>query len=327
MANQEHLNALMQGGEYWNDWRRNKPEIIRPDLTYADLSGGGVGLAEAHLQGANFASAKLNGVNFHGAALYEANFSWADLSGANLTRANLTHVNFARANLSGATLVEANLSHSRFHHTNLSQAQVADCTVHGVTAWNVDLYEAQQSNLTITDPYEYRVTVDNLATAQFVYLLLNNENVRTILNSLSSKVVLILGRFTPERKEVLDSLRERLRRLDYLPIIFDFQQPATRDLTETVTTLAHMARFIIADITEAKSIPQELQAIVPNLPSVPVQPLLLSSAEEYAMFEHFKPYPWVLEMYRYESVADAVASIQERIINPAESKAKELQDS
>ncbi|MBV8858491.1 MAG: pentapeptide repeat-containing protein [Acidobacteria bacterium] len=269
----------------------------------------------------------MNGVNFNGAALYEANFSWADLSGANLTRANLTHVNFARANLSQATIVEANLSHSRFHHTDLSRAQVADCTVHGITAWSVNLEGARQSNLTITDPYEYRVTVDNLAVAQFVYLLLNNEDVRTILNSLSSKVVLILGRFAPERKEVLDRIRERLRQLDYLPVIFDFRQPSNRDLTETVTTLAHMARFIIADITDPKSVPQELQAIVPNLPSVPVQPLLLSSAEEYAMFEHFKRYPWVLKTYRYDSVADAVASVQERIINPAESKAKELQGS
>jgi hypothetical protein len=39
------------------------------------------------------------------------------------------------------------------------------------------------------------------------------------------KVVLILGRFTPERKTVLDAIRDQLRKRDYLPILFDFQKP------------------------------------------------------------------------------------------------------
>jgi len=136
--------------------------------------------------------------------------------------------------------------------------------------------------------------------------------------------VLILGRFTPERKVVLDSLRDELRRRNYLPVLFDFEGPASRDVTETISTLAHMARFIIADITDAKSIPQELQSIVPQLPSVPVQPMVESSQREYAMFEHFRRYPWVLKIYRYRSPEEALASISEKIIIPAERKVREL---
>jgi len=136
--------------------------------------------------------------------------------------------------------------------------------------------------------------------------------------------VLILGRFTPERKAILDAIRDELRHRDYLPVLFDFEKPANRDLTETISTLAHMARFIIADITDAKSIPQELQRIVPDLPSVPVQPLLHTSATEYAMFEHFNRYPWVLEEFKYDDVNDVLNSLKTKVIDPAEAKAEEL---
>ena len=98
----------------------------------------------------------------------------------------------------------------------------------------------------------------------------------------------------------------------------------TRDLTETVMTLASMARFVIADITDAKSIPQELMAIVPNLPSVAVQPLLLASQREYGMFEHFKRFPWVLETVLYQNQKTLLHSLESTVILPAEQKAKEL---
>jgi hypothetical protein len=83
-------------------------------------------------------------------------------------------------------------------------------------------------------------------------------------------------------------LREELRKRDYLPVLFDFDKPANRHVTETVSLLARMAHFAVADITEARSIPQELMVIAPDLPSVPIQPLLPEGAEEYGMFEHFR---------------------------------------
>jgi hypothetical protein len=128
-----------------------------------------------------------------------------------------------RADLRRAILVE----------TNLEGACLTACSVYGISAWNVRMEGAIQSNLVITPPDESAIQVDNLEVAQFVYLLLNNERIRHEIDTITSKVVLILGRFTPERKIVLDTIREELRKRDYLPVLCDFEKPSSRDLTET----------------------------------------------------------------------------------------------
>ena len=144
-----------------------------------------------------------------------------------------------------------------------------------------------------------------------------------MIDIIGKKAVLILGRFTPERKAVLDAIREALRRFGYLPILFDFEKPSTRDTQETITTLAGMARFIIADITDPKSIPQELASIVPNLPSVPVQPLLQTGNEPWGMYDHIKRYHWVLPVVLYENQEALLTELEPKVIVPAEAKAKE----
>jgi hypothetical protein len=84
-----------------------------------------------------------------------------------------------------------------------------------------------------------------------------------------------------------------------------------------------MARFVIADITDANSIPQELERIVPDLPSVAVQPLLLASQHEYSIFEHFRRYPWVLAPVLCNDKTELLANIVEKVIAPAEKKVEE----
>jgi hypothetical protein len=348
MANEEHLKILKQGVEVWNQWREENT-AIRPDLSRADLSE--ADLRKANLSEANLRGANLHGVNLREADLREADLRWAilsmadlrmaDLSEANLSEAaliagdlrraeliktNLRMANLVKADLSEAVLQGANLIGAVLIVTDFSGADLSGCHVFGVSAWKLNLEGANQANLIISDVNEPAITVDNLEVAQFIYLLLHNEKVRHIIDTITSKVVLILGRFTPERKRILDAIRDELRERDYLPVLFDFEGPRTRDLTETISTLAHMARFIIADITDAKSIPQELQAIVPTLPSVPVQPLIANSDYEYAMFEHFRRYPWVLETYRYDDLDGLLDTLKEKVIDPAQLKAKQIKE-
>jgi hypothetical protein len=195
--------------------------------------------------------------------------------------------------------------------------------VYGISAWNVRLKGAIQTNLVITPSQESPIQVDNLEVAQFIYLLLNNEKIRDVIDTIGKKGVLILGRFTPERKNILDAIRKALRNYGYLPILFDFEKPSTRDTQETISTLAGLARFIIADITDPKSIPQELASIVPNLPSVPVQPLLQTNYAPWGMYDHIKRYPWVLPVVIYENQESLLREIELKVIVPAEDKAGE----
>jgi hypothetical protein len=289
------------------------------NLSQAQLSSANlvwVTLRKLNMREANFKKADLQYANLMGANLSHANFSEANLSGANLMGANLSG-----ANLSGAKLIGANLS-----NTNLDDANLVGAFVYATSAWNVQLEKTIQSNLIITRPDEPTITVDNLEVAQFIYLLLNNQNIRNVINILTTKAVLLLGRFTDERKQVLDALRDELRNHNYLPILFDFDQPSTQTVRETVRTLAHLSHFIIADLTDPSSVPLELETIVPTLP-IAVQPILAASQKrEFSMLSSLSTrYHWVLPIYRYDNLSLLLATLNENVLVPAEQKAKELE--
>ena len=314
MVNLKQYQLLTKDVYRWNEWRKANPAML-PQLGAANLIG------------ANLIWADLRNAYLGGATLYEADLTNADLRGADLSDTHMRGANLHGANLHGANLTRANLTYAALVKTDLSNATLTECNIFGVSAWAVKLDGAIQKNLQIAD-IEYNeptITVDNLEVAQFIYLLLHNQKIRDVIDTITSKAVLILGRFTPKRKAVLEALREELRRLNYLPILFDFDRPSSRNLTETISTLAHISRFVIADITDAKSIPQELQRIVPALPSLPVQPLILASQYEYSMFRDFLDYPWVLTPYRYNNPAELLTSVEEKVIGPAAAKAKEIE--
>jgi len=346
MANAEHKKIVEQGVLVWNKWREDNPGMI-PNLNGIDLSGqdwsganfertdfvkanfeginlenailtgakhpSGVDIGRSYLDGANLKNANLNNANLRRAVLIDTNLSGATLLGTNLSESDLTNAKFVGAKLTGANLIQAQLIKTNFDGANLNE-----CLTYGISTWDLSLKETEQSNLLITPPESPVITVDNIQVAQFIYLLLNNDEIRNTIVTMTSKAVLILGRFTDERKSTLDEIRTKLRMNNYLPIMFDFEKANNRDLTETITTLAGLSRFIIADLTDPKSIPHELKAIVANLPSVPVQPIILKGQTEYAMFEHFKRYPWVLETYKYKNKGELLEACENDIIAPAE---------
>jgi uncharacterized protein YjbI with pentapeptide repeats len=244
-----------------------------------------------------------------------------DLRGANLQGANLEGTNLSGANLNGAQLIE----------TDLRDATLTGSSVYGVSVWDIKVNDrTKQQNLIITGRGEPIITVDNIKVAQFIYLLLNNQEIRDVIDTITSKAVLILGRFSEELKPVLDAIRDELRKPEhnYLPIMFDFPPSANQTTIETIKTLASMARFVVADLTDARSVLMELVAIVPAFPSVAVRLLIKKSEHEYGMLDFIRKFSSVVEdTFEYENEQEVIASIKENIIVPAEAKVRELRPS
>lgn len=242
-----------------------------------------------------------------------------DLFEADLRKANLVGVDLA-----GANLCEVDLIGAMFVNTSLVNATLDGCSVYGTSVWDVRLDGATPTNLCITGSGEPAITVDDLRVAQFLYLLLNNQEIRAVLDTITSKVVLILGRFSEERKPVLESLRDALRQHGYVPVLFDFAGPTSKDTTETVTLLARIARFVVADLTDPGSIPYELAKIVPDA-HVPVQPLLLAGTTTFAMAGDLWLAREMLPVYHYTTHRELLVGLPERVIAPAEAKVEEIQ--
>jgi uncharacterized protein YjbI with pentapeptide repeats len=308
--------------------------LSETNLSWADLTG--ADLSEASLDGANLSEANLHGANIRKAFLKEADLTaayvsnasliGADLTGADLSGANLSEANLSRANLAGANLSEANLSGASLVDADITNADLTGCRIYGVSAWGLKLSdETSQRNLIITRTGEPEITVDNIEVAQFVYLLLHNEKIRDVIDTVGKKGVLLLGRFTEGRIAVLERLRAELRERGYLPIVFNFDKPETKDFTETVRLLAGLSHFVIADVTNPKSAPLELQATVPEI-MVPFLPIIEEGEKPFSMLGDLwiKHRDWVFEPLHYSSLDALVGALDQEIIGPAEVRFDEL---
>jgi uncharacterized protein YjbI with pentapeptide repeats len=349
MSNQEHVEIIIkQGVDAWNRWRGQHSDT-RPEMTETDLSG--ANLTETDLSGADLAGTDLSGANLTGANLNKANLCRADLTGADLSGAkligaylnradlseakliqadlsgaDLTGANLSEANLGGADLSGADLTSATLVETNLENANLNGCRIYGISAWNLKGAPGDQLDLIITRDDEPVVKVDNIEVAQFIYLLLRREKLRNVIDTITSKAVLILGRFTPERKVILNAIAAEVRTHHLLPIIFDFERSTERDFTETIKILAGMSLFVIADITNPKSAPLELQATVPDY-QIPFVPIIQEGEEPFSMLSDLiGKYDWVLApVIRYPSLDKLREGFKKAILDRAWEKRQELQ--
>lgn len=331
--------------------------LAKVDLTGADLSavyGAGTNFQSAELNRANLSGAylpegdfrltRLNGADLRLAAIDDSDFFMAEMNGANLrsaslSRCQITECSFVNAilaqtnfedtvlrdsDLTGANMRGANLTGAGLVGANLSSADLSESRVFGTSVWKTVFDGTKQNNLIITPDGEPELTTDNLKIAQFIYLMMNNEEIRDIIDTIHSKVVLLLGRFTPERKPVLDAIRDELRKRDYISVMFDFTRPSSKTFIGTIKTLASMTRFVIADLTDARVVVQEIEMILREYPSVPVQPILIADQRPPSVILDYSDFDSFLDIFLYRDREMLLSNLGAHVVAPAENKAAEI---
>jgi uncharacterized protein YjbI with pentapeptide repeats len=297
-------------------------KLFEAILREADLSGAdlrGAGLLRANLHWAKLSGAGLRDADLSWANLYKANLSRANLSRANLSVANLHRANLSGANLREAQLIEANLREAQLVDTDLTDANVTGCRIFGISAWRLKLERAKQQSLVITPKGEPEAMVDDLEVAQFFYLLLQREKIRNVIDAVTRRGVLILGRFGDGGLALLQAIAAWLRRPEnggYLPLLFDFPRPEAKTYTDTIRTLVSLARFVIVDLS-GPSVPQEITATV-DLYEIPFVPILEKERRDWSMFRDFLVKERVLEPVRFTDQNHLLQLLAKEVIAPAE---------
>jgi uncharacterized protein YjbI with pentapeptide repeats len=323
-----------------SDARLNKADLSAAQLCGAKLNGAvmvhavltGANLMEADATGATLSHADLVTTELTNACLRGADLDFARMAVANATGADFTGARFVGASLSGANFTNAVLKDTLLNEaymvrTKLNGANLDGSRIYGIAAWDVELDSAtSQKDLIITPKYDTPVMVDDLEVAQFIYLIMNREKLRRVINTVTKKGVLILGRFGDGGIAQLQAIASWLRQPEnggYLPILCDFARPDAKTFTETVRTLAGMARFVIVDLS-GPSVPQEITATV-DLYEIPFIPILEASRRDWSMFKDFLVKERVFEPIRFVTTEDLFVQLGNEAIAHAERKLADRQ--
>jgi uncharacterized protein YjbI with pentapeptide repeats len=300
-------------------------DLIRVYLSYAHLENAQLQLAE--LNSADLRLADLTGACLQGAKLQGAYLADAHLNGASLQGADLQGAYFWNASLQGADLTGANLTGAVLCETDVTDVILNDCKVYSAAIWDINGEPKEQKNLMINRPGEAVFTVDNLEIAHFIYMIRHRKKLREVIREATSKVVLILGRFTEKRCKVLEAVQDELRKqtdadgkAKYIPVIFDFPPAESRDIMETVQILVGLSHFVIADISDPKGVLVELTAIVPHW-DVPVKLIIEDSrgGKPVKMLNPLTKYAWIDNtIYGYCDIQKLRRDLKEKVIDPLE---------
>jgi uncharacterized protein YjbI with pentapeptide repeats len=347
--NRNHVEILKQGIPAWNAWREAYPEIVPdlsgmllPQLQAREINLTRTNLSRTVLYQADLARSMFMGANlqktilieacldqcfFCGTRLVQTSFNSASLKKANFMRAVLTDSDLSHTKLSGtdfrmAHLEQVNLEFAMLDGVNFANACLENCLLYGMKGGMFEARGFRTKNLIVTNHADPTVVMDDFAAAVVISSRLQADCV--LQTKAERQLVIILGNFQNERRELLNALRRELKLRSLIPVVFHFDKPVSRTFLDVTRQIAAQTRYIIADLTSPHLIAVDFEASLPYF-KLPVQ-LIGVDSSAIRDADYLLQYPWILKPYFYRDIAAAGESVTEKIVIPAELKAREIFD-
>lgn len=237
MKIEEQIALLRDGTEKWNSWRKEHPNIT-PSLRNVDFvkEFSGDGFYDLPVfSNTDFSDTDFNMVSFRNCQFCDCCFDGAKITFADLVdsyfesctfrnvnmrvtaigdaafnncifeNSDLSYCSAEKTSFKGSSFKNTKLEHISLVANDFSDTQLFDCNVYGISSWDLNLENSTQKDLIITP--------DNIELAQFLYLIINNDKLRNVIDTITSKVVLIFGNFSEERKKILDETKRKVANL------------------------------------------------------------------------------------------------------------------
>ena len=210
MANEQHVEWLMEGMAAWNARREpggalhtDFPDFSGTNLRAAFENAGLVGddewipLARYDLSGADLTRANFTRADLSGADLSFADLTRADLSGADLSFADLT-----RADLIGTNLTDADLTCANFIHANLPSANFTGAVLHGAILDNARCERSIFTHANLTNAKLWEAVIFDATEDRLVQEQIDLKPIKSMKDLLTG-----IGEIKPQYHSTDEALR------------------------------------------------------------------------------------------------------------------------
>ena len=294
----------LRNADLWLARFRNG-EFRQTEMGWLTASGGSfdsVQFFDTELDGARFLSVGFRGASFENVQLPHSVWSDIKLEDSRWRNVDLRHASFFRVNCDGASF--------------------ENCNVFGLGVCELAGQLRRESRLLCgegPDP----LLLNDLRFAPFLHELAYEDAFGRVVEALTAKFVLILGRFTDDRKPILDRLRRALRHFGYVPHLVDYD--CKQSWLHVVKTAAMCSRFVIADLTEPRSVPAEVVEILRLRETLIVAPIVQAGYDEPPIFGELRATGQLLTKYEYRDADVLIRHLATAVIEPCETTIERME--